>query len=46
VLVVHVAVAAAVYPKLRAIARPAAAPAPAPHDPPASFASGPKRDIR
>ncbi len=47
VLAVHVAVAAAVYPKLRAVARPTAAPhAAAPHDPQASFASGPKRDTR
>ncbi|HEU5160525.1 MAG TPA: hypothetical protein VFU43_26235 [Streptosporangiaceae bacterium] len=42
VLAVHVVVAAAIYPRLRAIARPR----PSSAGSPASFASGPGRDIR
>lgn len=48
VLAVHVAVAAAIFPRLRAIARPSTG-SPGPDDPDvpqASFASGPERDIR
>jgi hypothetical protein len=43
VLAVHVVVAAAIYPRLRAITRPPAQSRQAPHAP---SASGPERDIR